>query len=238
MAAFLPLLSVMNQPILSPNLSSALPARHPASGAPIVPGASVAPVSARGARARRNLPRTPLERLCDAVDAAFAPGAADPTRSARFAQALREALGEVAADARWLPAAQREGSAQTYRRHLLAADPRGRYAVAALVWMPGQASPIHAHQTWCGYAVLAGTLSETLYDWHEAQQQAREVRSHARACGAVSFVRAGRASIHRLGNAGSEPAVSLHIYGVEAAHLGSHVNDLLQPVAPPHAHAQ
>jgi predicted metal-dependent enzyme (double-stranded beta helix superfamily) len=156
-----------------------------------------------------------LARLCDALRAAFALG-------------VRTALAEAAADPALLAPAQREGSTESYRRHLLAADPHGRYAIAALVWMPGQASPVHAHRTWCGYAVLDGTLSETVYDWNEAQQLAIETRSHPRASGAVSFVRAGRSGIHQLGNASDAPAVSLHIYGVEGTQIATHVNDLLK----------
>ena len=174
-------------------------------------------------------PRT-LERLCNALDAAFAQSAdaADPSQRAAFALSIRTALAEAAADPTLLEPAQREGSAESYRRHLLAADPHGRYAIAALVWMPGQASPVHAHRTWCGYAVLDGALSETVYEWNESQQRASETRSLPRARGAVSFVRAGYSGIHRLGNASDAPAVSLHIYGVEGSQIGTHVNDLLE----------
>jgi predicted metal-dependent enzyme (double-stranded beta helix superfamily) len=169
-------------------------------------------------------------RLCEALDTAFEQSASfgDPSQRASFALGIRVALAEAAADPALLSPAQREGSPDSYRRHLLAADPHGRYAIAALVWMPGQASPVHAHRTWCGYAVLDGTLSETVYDWNEAQQLAIETRSHPRASGAVSFVRAGRSGIHQLGNASDAPAVSLHIYGVEGTQIATHVNDLLK----------
>jgi predicted metal-dependent enzyme (double-stranded beta helix superfamily) len=171
-----------------------------------------------------------LKRLCEALDAAFeqSASAVDPSQRAAFALGVRTALAEAAADPALLAPAQREGSTGSYRRHLLAADPHGRYAIAALVWMPGQASPVHAHQTWCGYVVLDGTLSETVYDWNETQQLALETRTHPRASGAVSFVRAGRSGIHRLGNASDAPAVSLHIYGVEGSQIATHVNDLLE----------
>ena len=171
-----------------------------------------------------------LKHLCNALDTAFAQSAdaADPSQRAAFALSIRTALAEAAADPALLAPAQREGSAESYRRHLLAADPHGRYAIAALVWMPGQASPVHAHRTWCGYAVLDGALSETVYEWNESQQRASETRSHPRASGAVSFVRAGYSGIHRLGNASDAPAVSLHIYGVEGSQIGTHVNDLLE----------
>jgi predicted metal-dependent enzyme (double-stranded beta helix superfamily) len=170
-------------------------------------------------------------RLCNALDALLqpsSPSADDPSLRAAFALGIRTALTEAAADPALLTPTQREASIGSYRRHLLAADPHGRYAIAALVWLPGQASPVHAHQTWCGYVVLDGTLSETVYDWNAPLQRAIETRTHARASGAVSFARAGRKGIHRLGNASDAPAVSLHIYGVQESQIATHVNDVVK----------
>jgi hypothetical protein len=44
----------------------------------------------------------------------------------------------------------------------------------------------------------------------------------------VSFVRGGRGSIYRLENCSDAPAVSLHIYGVPGARIGTHVNDVVR----------
>ncbi len=175
----------------------------------------------------------PLARLRNALDAMFEACAhlPDPSHSSFFARSMRVALQEAAADAALLTPGQREGAAENYRRHLLAADPQGRYAIAALIWLPHQASPVHAHHTWCGYAVIDGTLSETVFEWNDSQQCASVARTQARKAGAVSFVRSGRGSIHRLGNCSDAPAVSLHIYGVPGARIGSHVNDVVR-VAP------
>jgi predicted metal-dependent enzyme (double-stranded beta helix superfamily) len=163
-----------------------------------------------------------LTRLIDRLDAAF-------DTPADFARLVREALSSAARDERLLAPAEREGDANGYTRHLLAADPRGRYAVAALVWAPGQASPDHAHRTWCGYAVIEGSLVETLYRWDPAENRAYAVREQARDRGAVSFAGAGRGAIHQLGNAtqARQRAISLHVYGVAAAHIATHVNDLV-----------
>ncbi|MEI6000561.1 cysteine dioxygenase family protein [Paraburkholderia bengalensis] len=147
---------------------------------------------------------------------------------ASFARGVRAALAEAAADPSLLTHDQREGAAACYRRHLLAADPHGRYAIAALVWMPGQASPVHAHHTWCGYAVIDGMLTETVYDWNADIDCAAPVREQAREPGAVSFVRAGRKGIHRLGNSSHAGAVSLHIYGVPGEQIATHVNDIVR----------
>lgn len=176
-----------------------------------------------------------VARLCGALDAAFDACAtqsspdtpADPSRCAAFARGVRAALAEALADPALVTAAQREGSDETYRRHLIAADPLGHYAVAALVWQPGHASPIHAHHTWCGYAVLEGTLTETLYTWDEARQGAEFVRAHPRAAGAISFGGRGRANIHRLSNGSTGTCVSLHVYGVSEQQMATHVNDVV-----------
>ncbi|MGF6596858.1 putative metal-dependent enzyme (double-stranded beta helix superfamily) [Paraburkholderia sp. GAS448] len=173
---------------------------------------------------------TALERLCRTLDLAFdrSAQADEPSHQPAFTRSVRAALAEAAADAALLTSAQREGAADSYRRHLLAADPLGRYAVAALVWMPGQASRVHAHHTWCGYAVIDGTLTENIYGWIAADQCASEVRTHPRSRGAVSFTRAGYTGIHRLGNASDVPAISLHLYGVPGTQLATHVNDFVR----------
>jgi predicted metal-dependent enzyme (double-stranded beta helix superfamily) len=171
-----------------------------------------------------------LARLCREIDAAFdaAANASEPSHTAVFARRVRGALARAAADATLLAPAQREGAADCYRRHLLATDPQGRYALVSLVWQPGQASPVHAHHTWCGYAVLDGTLTETVYDWNAAAGCATEARTHARDSGAVSYTRAGTTGIHRLGNRSAAPAVSLHLYGVPGTQIATHVNDLVR----------
>lgn len=129
-----------------------------------------------------------------------------------------------------LTPAQRESGAAGYRRHLLAADPAGRYAVVSLVWEPGQWSPVHGHHAWCGYAVLEGKLTEIVYRWSDAACCAIDARRRARPMGAVSYVCAGRDAIHRLGHAGAKtdaPAISLHVYGVAGEQVATHVNDVV-----------
>ncbi len=69
-------------------------------------------------------------RLSEALDQAYR---LDPS-SAEFALGVRSALDGLSREAGLLSDAQREGGPDCYRRHLLAADPLGRYAVAALVW--------------------------------------------------------------------------------------------------------
>lgn len=174
-----------------------------------------------------------LARFCTALDAAYdaTADAADPSHCAEFARRVRAALLAVSAEPTLLAPQQRESSSECYRRHLLAADVSGRYALVCLVWHPGQASPVHGHQTWCGYAVVEGTLTESLYSWDTKHQCAAEAHTQLRGTGAVSYTRAGMTGIHRLANESTQPAVSLHVYGVSGKHIATHVNDLVAVAA-------
>jgi predicted metal-dependent enzyme (double-stranded beta helix superfamily) len=147
-------------------------------------------------------------------------------------EAMRErivaALAAAAAAPRLLTAEQRRPQACAYARHVLHSDPAGRFTILSLVWAPGQFSPPHAHHTWCGYAVRENTLTETLYAFDSAAMKALPLRTAARCAGYACFAQAGLEQIHRLGNAGSEPAISIHVYGVEGARVGTHVNRVIE----------
>ena len=62
-----------------------------------------------------------------------------------------------------LTAEQRYGDPAGYRCHLLHAEPDGTFSVVALVWRPGQATPIHDHVTWCVFGVIQGAEHEERY---------------------------------------------------------------------------
>lgn len=147
-------------------------------------------------------------------------------------RALRAALGAFATqadlDALLQPAFMPQAGA--YQRHLLLADPQGRYSVVAIVWQRDQYSPVHGHHTWCAYSVVRGALSEASFDWCEAAQAAQLKTTSAadlRLPGEVSYTDAGHGGIHRLGNPHAEPAISVHIYGVPGEHITTAVNDLV-----------
>ena len=78
-----------------------------------------------------------------------------------------------------LTPAQREGDPAGYLSHLLHAEPDGSFSIVAMVWLPGQVTPIHDHVTWCVFGVL---------------QVASSTRSFSRACpGDLAEPAAGRA---------------------------------------------
>jgi predicted metal-dependent enzyme (double-stranded beta helix superfamily) len=114
-----------------------------------------------------------------------------------------------------------------YARHVMASDPAGRFTLLSLVWGPGQFSPPHAHDTWCAYGVVENSLAETLYRFDAQSGQAIESSAAVREPGYACFAPAGLEQIHRLGNAGGIPAISLHVYGVDGSRIGTHVNRLM-----------
>ena len=140
---------------------------------------------------------------------------------------IAEAVRTAAATPDFLAPAFRAPRANCYARHTLCADPAGRFTVLAIVWSSGQFSPPHAHHAWCAYAVAENTLTETLFDFDPVRKIAVPAGTSTRAPGYACFAPAGLEQIHRLGNSGDVPAISIHVYGVEGSRVGTHVNRLV-----------
>jgi predicted metal-dependent enzyme (double-stranded beta helix superfamily) len=149
-----------------------------------------------------------------------------------FGSHVQAALADAAALVDGLPAEALCGSAERYTRHVLASDQAGRFAAAALIWRPGQMTPVHGHHTWCAYRVVKGALSEEHFRWDAAEERAVCVGTRPRPLGATSFVGAGFDGIHRLANLGDEIAISLHVYGVHADALATRVNHCVDTERP------
>jgi len=146
----------------------------------------------------------------------------------RMADRIVPALAAAAAEPELLTAGQCQARPDSYARHVLYGDPAGRFTVLALVWGTGQFSPPHAHHAWCAYAVRAGLLDETLFAYDTAAGMARPVQTAARTAGYACFTHGGLDQIHRLGNAGVAPAISIHVYGVARERIATDVNRLVQ----------
>lgn len=158
-------------------------------------------------------------------------GAACRGPSGAMGARIKAALASAAREPDLLRPEQRVAQVGCYARHVLASDTAGRFTVLAIVWAPGQFSPAHAHHTWCGYAVLENPLNETLFRFDPAQGRAEPVRTEVRIPGYSCYAEAGLDQIHRLGNSGPRPAISIHAYGVERERIATHVNRVLD-VAP------
>ena len=151
---------------------------------------------------------TPLRHLTDELDSAVrwsAPGA--PTVAAVEA-ALRPFLGRDDL----LSPEQQVGDPRHYRQHLLAVAADGAFSLVALVWLPGQATPIHDHLSWCVVGVHQGAEHETRYRL-DADRLIADGTAVARVGDVSGLLPPG--DIHKVENAGSGLAISLHVYGAD-----------------------
>ena len=175
-------------------------------------------------------PSTGIRRLADLVGAACrAPMNEMPER-------MSAALAGVAGDDEnedFVPISARQPDPLRYARHVLHTDPMGRFTIVSLVWGPGQFSPVHGHHTWCAYAVCDGELHETGYAYDAASRLAVPQQGVTLRAGAIKFAYAGIDQIHKLGNGCDNVARSIHIYGVDAERIATHVNRVVA-VGPQH----
>jgi len=113
---------------------------------------------------------------------------------------------------------ERRGDDTGFVRHTLHAE--AGFSIAALVWRPGQLTPIHDHVAWCAFVVLQGVEFETLY--RDDGDRLTEIGRAANRVGDASgFAPPG--DIHRVHNTGESTAISLHVYGADLGHGESSV---------------
>ena len=107
-----------------------------------------------------------------------------------------------------------------YARHLVHAEPDDSLSLYALVWSPGQWTPVHDHGSWGVVGVLEGVLEERSYVRISCDREADDGIQLAR--GGVVLLRQGAVTgfvpdpdhIHVTGvPAQRTRAVSLHLYG-------------------------
>jgi predicted metal-dependent enzyme (double-stranded beta helix superfamily) len=121
-----------------------------------------------------------------------------------------------------LTAEERLGDPAGYQCHVLHAEGDGSFSVTAMVWRPGQVSPIHDHVTWCVSGVLAGVEDEELFALSADGRSLAEAGRNQNRAGQVSgFAPPG--DIHRVRSSGTDVAISLNVYGADITRLGSSV---------------
>ncbi|MFP1628849.1 cysteine dioxygenase [Streptomyces sp. 5K101] len=164
-----------------------------------------------------------LDALIDDVREAVGRGLPQDLTAHLVAERLAPHLG---ADDLLTPE-QRESDPERYRQHLLHAEHDGSFSLVALVWLPGQGTEVHDHVAWCTTGVHRGEEHERRYRLVPAEGPGSTARLVATAdavarqgevCG---FAPPG--DIHRVRNAGSATAISLHVYGADISRLGTSV---------------
>lgn len=161
-----------------------------------------------------------LRTLVDAVREVTRRGMPAAETAAGVGDALRDHLPTVDV----LTEEELAGDPEGYCQHVLHVEPDGSFSVVAIVWLPGQDTPIHDHVSWCVVGVLQGTESETLYRLSErdgAPCLVEDGRSENPPRSVCAFAPPG--DIHQVRNIGTGTAVSMHVYGADIGKLGSSI---------------
>ncbi|MCA8951482.1 MAG: cysteine dioxygenase family protein [Planctomycetes bacterium] len=131
---------------------------------------------------------------------------------------VSQATKRLCATDRWLEERFRVGSPDAYNRHLLHRDPRNRFIVLSLVWMPGQMTPVHDHSCWGVMGIVSGSLEEVGYERLDdgsrpGYAELAEGRGSDVGRGSVAYLLPPHEEIHRIGNTSAGQSISLHVYG-------------------------
>jgi predicted metal-dependent enzyme (double-stranded beta helix superfamily) len=176
--------------------------------------------------------RAALGDLTGALDRAVRGHASDEATAEAVSLALAPYLGASGL----LTDEQRQGDPERYRQHLLHVAEDGAFSLVALVWLPGQATPIHDHVCWCVVGVWRGLERETTYKLYGDGVSPYLVPHGSAAShpGDVSVLVPPEEDIHLVENAGDAVAISLHVYGDDISVLGTSINhrfeaDLVRP---------
>ena len=165
------------------------------------------------------------------------PAFADFVRAAEASiddpHAIAERLKGLLADDDWLAPEHQQPGTDSYRQHLLHVSSDRRLSVVALVWRPGQRTPIHDHVAWCVVGVYRGVEQETRY--RLVQRGRREylepVETIESRPGHVEALVPPAEDIHMVEAGGRGLTISIHVYGADIERLGSSVYRRFDDVA-------
>jgi predicted metal-dependent enzyme (double-stranded beta helix superfamily) len=159
----------------------------------------------------------------------YAPAFADFVRDAEALiddpQAIADRLGGLLEQDDWLAPEHQMPGLDSYRQHLLHVSSDRRLSVVALVWKPGQQTPIHDHVAWCVVGVYRGVELETRYELVEVDGRSclQPVGTIEAYPGHVEALVPPAGDIHAVTAGGTEETISIHVYGADIERLGSSV---------------
>jgi 3-mercaptopropionate dioxygenase len=165
----------------------------------------------------------PLQTLVTGVRAVVAERLPEQETADRVAALLAPALRHPGL----LQEHQCHGDEECYTQHILHVEPDGSFSIVALVWLPGQTTPVHDHVSWCTVGVYQGQETETLYrvDHVDGEDDERHLVVRGGGVnpqGSVTGI-APPGDIHAVSNSGGDTAISLHVYGADIGKLGSSI---------------
>ena len=158
-----------------------------------------------------------LAEFVDSCEAVIADTAGAAERVTQLAPAMREL---AAAAERFLSPDHYRCDNEHYARNAVHIAASGNLSLFALVWLPGQWTPVHDHGTWGVVGIVRGILEERSYMSATGEIVADSGIRLKR--GGVILLNPGSVSsfvpnpdhIHMTGVPGDrEPCISLHLYG-------------------------
>src|SRR3954469_6115667 len=151
--------------------------------------------------------------------------ASDAERLLDDPHAIGTRLGALLAHDGWLAPEHRVGNAEHYTQHLLHVSSCRRLSIVALVWLPGQRTPIHDHVAWCIVGVYEGRERETRFRAVEAdgQRWLEQAGSVDALAGQGEVIVPSQEDIHAVTAVGAGPTISIHVYGADIERLGSSI---------------
>ena len=166
-----------------------------------------------------------LRRFTDGMDRAVAASDEPGARATAAASLLPDLLAHPEA----IGPEHRVPAQDSYQQHVVHVHPEGCYSLVALVWRPGQATPIHDHRCWCVVGVLEGEEDEERF--HLVAQDERPALvltgNTRQGAGSVSTLVPPQENIHRVSSAAATGVtISLHVYGDDIAKCGSSINQV------------
>ena len=151
--------------------------------------------------------------------------ASDAQRLIDDPHAIGARLEALLAQDGWLGPEHRVPDADNYRQHLLHVSPDRRLSIVALVWLPGQRTPIHDHVSWCVVGVYEGREPETRFRAVElgGQRWLEQVGGVDAHPGHVEVIVPSVEDIHAVSADGEGPTISIHLYAADIERLGSSI---------------
>lgn len=162
-----------------------------------------------------------LARLVESIRRVVRSGGADR----QVADAVAALLQPYLSVEGLLTESQREPDPNHYRQHILHVEDDGSFSIVALVWLPGQETPIHDHVSWCVVGVHQGQEHETRYRMVTGEDGSSWLVEDGASINPPGSTAAltPPGDIHKVANQGPGLAISLHIYGADIGKLGSSI---------------
>jgi len=175
-----------------------------------------------------NSPQVTSPEMCDLINKTKTAVTAYQGDWSQTGQAVADALRAHLPSPNMLSPQQRLGAPDHYCSIPLYIEP-DTFSIMALVWRPGQETPIHDHVTWCVFGVIQGVEYEELFklNYNGRLIEAGENRNLT---GTVDHL-TPPGDIHRVRNAGDSVAISIHIYGTDVNRMSNSVRRIYDPIS-------